>query len=62
MSLSRTDATKNLAITCTTLKGQKGGKHEIYIYCWKKKGLTEMRKCEREKEGICEEEGNRVVS
>ena len=28
----------------------------------RRNGLTEMRKCEKEKEGICEEEGNKVVS
>jgi hypothetical protein len=28
----------------------------------RRNGLTEMRKCERKKEGICEEEGNRVAS
>jgi hypothetical protein len=28
----------------------------------RRKGLREMRKCEREEEGICEEEGNKVVS
>lgn len=39
-----TDATKDLAITCTTLKRQKGGKHEIYIYCWKKKRVNRNEK------------------
>jgi len=40
VSLSGTDATKNLAIMCTSLKLQKGGKHEIYVYCWMKKRVN----------------------
>lgn len=60
--LSRTNATQNVDITCTTLKFQTAEKITFIFTVGRRNGLTEMRKREMEKERICEEEGTRVVS
>lgn len=62
VSLSRTNATQNVAVTYTTLKCQTAEKITFIFTVGRRNGLTEMRKREREEEGICEEEGTRVVS
>jgi hypothetical protein len=62
VSLSRTDATRKVAITCTNLKRQKAENIKFIFTVGRRNWLREMRKCGREKEKNCEEEGYRVVS